>query len=87
MADLPARTEASEREVVNYASQKGIVAMGTTKSADGKNQVERTIVSNDLEALNAAWVEAIANRIAMGGRERSRSGCGNPDTLAHKAIS
>ena len=64
LADLRARVETSEREVVNYASQKGIVALGRTRSADGKTEVERTLVSSDLEALNAALAEATASRIA-----------------------
>jgi lipocalin/capsular polysaccharide biosynthesis protein len=65
LADLRARLETSERELVNYAEDKGIVALGKSKSADGKTQVERTLVSSDLEALNSALSQATADRIAL----------------------
>ena len=87
LADLRARVETSEREVVNYASQKGIVALGTTKSADGKTEVERTLVSSDLEALNAALAEATASRITAESRTRGRNGGANSDALGNVAIS
>lgn len=87
LADLRARVETSEREVVNYASQKGIVALGTSKSADGKTEVERTLVSSDLEALNAALAEATANRINAESRARGRNGGANSDALGNVAIS
>jgi capsular exopolysaccharide synthesis family protein len=87
LADLRARVETSEREVVNYASQKGIVALGTTKSADGKTEVERTLVSSDLEALNGALAEATASRIAAESRASGRNGGANSDALGNVAIS
>ena len=87
LADLRARVETSEREVVNYASEKGIVALGTTKSADGKTEVERTLVSSDLEALNGALAAATANRIAAESRARGRNGGANSDALGNIAIS
>ena len=87
LADLRARVETSEREVVNYASQKGIVALGTTKSADGKTEIERTLVSSDLEALNSALAEATASRITAESRTRGRNGGANSDALNNVAIS
>lgn len=87
LADLRARVETSEREVVNYASEKGIVALGTTKSADGKTEVERTLVSSDLEALNAALAQATANRITAESRASGRNGGANADALSNVAIS
>jgi polysaccharide biosynthesis transport protein len=87
LADLRTRVETSEREVVNYASQKGIVALGTTKSADGKTEVERTLVSSDLEALNAALAQATANRISAESRALGRNGGANSDALNNIAIS
>ena len=87
LADLRARVETSEREVVNYASQKGIVALGTSKSADGKTEVERTLVSSDLEALNGALAEATASRISAESRASGRNGGANSDALGNIAIS
>lgn len=60
LADLRARLETSERDLVNYAETKGIVALGKSKSIDGRTEVERTLVSSDLEALNSALAAATA---------------------------
>lgn len=73
LADLRARVESSERDVVNYAMEKGIVALGKTKSADGQTQIERTLVSNNLEALNEALAKATADRIAAESRANARA--------------
>lgn len=86
LADLRVRLETSERELVNYASQKGIVALGTSKSTDGKTEVERTLVSSDLEALNEALAKATADRINATSRVGQRGGA-NSDALANVAIS
>jgi hypothetical protein len=68
LADLRARLETSERDLVNYAEVKGIVALGKSKSSDGRTEVERTLVSSDLEALNSALATATADRIAAESR-------------------
>lgn len=87
LADLRARLETSERELVNYASQKGIVALGKSESDDGKTVVERTLVSSDLEALNLALARATADRVNAESRAnvRSRSGA-NAEALGNLAI-
>ena len=74
LADLRARLENSERDLVGYAAEKGIVALGKSKSQDGRTEVERTLVSSDLEALNSALVQATANRIAAESRAMERTG-------------
>ena len=86
LADLRARLETSERDLVNYASNKGIVALGKSKSSDGKTEVERTLVSSDLEALNAALAQATADRIAAESRSRQRTGGANSEALNNTAI-
>ncbi len=70
LADMRSRLESSERDLVNYAREKGIVSLGTTESPDGKTKTEKTLVASNLEALNAALAEATADRIAA----QSRSG-------------
>ena len=86
LADLRARLETSERELVNYAENKGIVALGKSKSMDGRTAVERTLVSSDLEALNSALAEATADRIAAESKATARSGGANIEALNNAAI-
>ena len=88
LADLRARLEQSERDVVGYASQKGIIALSRTQGVDGRTQSERTLVSADLEALNDALARAIADRViaeskARGGGMRGAS----TEALTNIAIS
>jgi polysaccharide biosynthesis transport protein len=86
LADLRARLETSERDLVNYASAKEIVAFGKSKSADGKTELDRTLVSSDLEALNGALVEATGKRIEAESKVRQRSGGANAEALNNVAI-
>jgi polysaccharide biosynthesis transport protein len=86
LADLRARLETSERDLVNYASTKGIVALGKSKSADGKTEVDRTLVSSDLEALNSALAQATAERIAAESKSGQRAGGANSESLNNAAI-
>ncbi len=71
LADLRARLETSERELVTYASQKGIISLGRSTGVDGKTQSERTLVASNLEALNTALADATADRIAAESRART----------------
>jgi len=64
LAELAQRVQESERTLVNFASEKGIVALSTERSADGRTAVDRTLVSADLEALNSALADAIADRVS-----------------------
>jgi uncharacterized protein involved in exopolysaccharide biosynthesis len=70
LADLRTRLEQSERNLVNYASNKDIVAL--TRMAGGTT-AEQTLVASDLEALNAELVQAMADRIAAEARLRAGS--------------
>ena len=86
LADLRSRLESSERDLVNYAETKGIVALGKSKSADGQTEVERTLVSSDLEALNSALAEATSERIAAESRSKPGVSGANSDSLNNVAI-
>ena len=68
LADLRSKLESSERDLVTYASRTGIIALGKSKSQDGRTEVERTLVSSDLEALNEALAKATADRFAAASR-------------------
>lgn len=87
LAELRARLEQSERELVNYASRKGIVTLNQIRDAEGKTQNERTLVAADLEALNAALAQAIADRVAAESRARAGGMKGaNAAALSNAAI-
>lgn len=86
LADLRVKLETSERDLVNYAAQKGIVALGRTQDADGRTIVDRTLVSSNLEALNAALATATADRIAAQSRASQRNGGANADALNNSTI-
>ncbi|MFM2410790.1 MAG: hypothetical protein RL481_1618, partial [Pseudomonadota bacterium] len=86
LEDLRVRRETSERDLVNYAEQKGIVALGKSKSVDGRTEVERTLVSSDLEALNSALAQATADRIAAESRAGQRSGSVSAESLNNAMI-
>ena len=87
LADLRVRLEQSERDLVNYAAQKGIVSLGRTVGVDGKTQLERTLVATDLEALNASLAQATADRITAESRARMvGKGGANSEALSNMAI-
>jgi polysaccharide biosynthesis transport protein len=71
LADLRTRLETSERELVTYASQKGIISLGRSTGTDGKTQSERTLIAANLEALNTALADATADRISAESRART----------------
>jgi polysaccharide biosynthesis transport protein len=88
LTNLRGRLEQSERDVVAYASQKDIVTLNNVRDAEGKTQIQRTLVASDLEALNAALTEAISDRIAAESKASDRqSGDASPEALSNSAIS
>ena len=74
LAELGQRLEASERAVVRYAREHDIVSLGRVTGPDGRVESDRTLVGNDLEALNAALTQATADRIAWESRLRNSGG-------------
>ncbi|KQX19530.1 MULTISPECIES: GumC family protein [unclassified Sphingomonas] len=86
LANLRARMEQSERDVVSYASRNDIVTLDTSRGSDGKTQVQRTMVASDLEALNAALNMARADRIAAESRLSARGGDDNVEAITNPTI-
>ncbi|MFM9829186.1 MAG: GumC family protein [Sphingomonas sp.] len=85
---LRARVEQSERDAVNYASQKGIITLSAARDAQGKTTSERTLVAADLEALNTALAESTAHRIeAESMAAAGSSSDASPEALSNTAIS
>jgi len=87
LSDLRLRLEKSERDLVNYARVKSIIALGKTQTTDGRTQVERTLASSDLEALNGALVEATAERIAAESKARGSNNGASSSALSNVTIS
>lgn len=83
---LKAKLEESERASVTYATNKGIVALETTRDSGGKMVGQRTLAAADLEALNASLSEAISERIAAQSRAMG-GGDASPEALGNAAIS
>ena len=81
--ELRTRLEESERAVVNYAENRGIVTVGSGEDGATSAETRQTITSNDLAALNAALAEATANRIAAQSR---LAGSASAETLSNQTI-
>ncbi len=68
LAALRQRLEQSERDLVNYAREQGIVRLSEERSEDGRTSTTQTLVSADIQALNQQLATATAERIAAEGR-------------------
>lgn len=62
LAQLKEKLDESQRQLVSYASAEKIINL-PTPAGDGKPTSERSIVADDLAALNAALAQATADRI------------------------
>ncbi len=70
---LRSRLEQSERRVVNYATNQGIVTLDQVRDESGRSQVGRTLAASDLDALNTALNRATEARILAESRTGSNS--------------
>lgn len=68
---LRVKMEQSEQNAVNFASERNIVALETTRTADGKSTTQKTLTATDLAALNTALLAARTERIAAQSRASS----------------
>jgi succinoglycan biosynthesis transport protein ExoP len=87
LGEFKERLDASQRQLVAYASSQQIINLPSQTGADGRATSERSIVADDLAALNAALSEATADRIQAEARFRQ---AGNPsassEALRNQAI-
>lgn len=67
LAQLKERLDSSQRQLVGYASAERIINL-PAQSGDGKTTSERSIVADDLAALNSALSQATADRIQLEAR-------------------
>lgn len=86
LSDLRARLEQSEKDLVNYAANTGIVTLDTTTGADGQTTGGRTLTSSDLDALNTALAQATAERIQAESRSRQNGSSPTADSSAVAAL-
>lgn len=85
LAQLKQRLDESQRQLVAYASAERIINL-PSQSGDGRS-AERSIVADDLAALNAALSQAIADRIQAAARyeQAGRAGA-STEALRNPAI-
>ena len=88
LEDLRKRLEQSERLLVDYASAQRIINIPSAgSSSDGERTVERSIVADDLGALNDALSVATADLVRAQSRVRSMRGDGSSlEALSNGAI-
>lgn len=81
------RLNESQRQLVGYASAQEIINLPAQSGGDGKATAERSIVADDLAALNASLSQAIAERIQAQARfeQGGRDGA-STEALRNQAI-
>lgn len=77
LTDYKRRLDESQRQLVGYASAEEIINLPAQSGGDGTTTQERSIVVDNLAALNAALNQAIADRIAAEARYRRAGGGGS----------
>jgi len=86
LAQSKERLDESQRQLVGYASAQRIINL-PGQSGDGKTTSERSIVADDLSALNAVLSQATAERIQAEARYRQAGGSGaSEEALRNPAI-
>lgn len=63
LAELRDRLENSERDLVNYAADSGIVTLSQEQSTNGRTRTDRTLTIADIEALNTELATATSDRV------------------------
>ena len=87
LTEFKSRLDASQRQLVDYASRQGIINLPAGQSSSGGPTQERSIVADDLAALNEALADATADRIQAEARARQQSGSGTAiEALTNPAI-
>lgn len=69
------RLDETQRKLVSYATQQQIINLPAQGSGtNGSGTTERSIVADDLSALNTALTQAVADRIEAEARYRAKTG-------------
>jgi len=85
LSQLRFKLEDSERRLVLYGTNKGIVELTARQDQNGRTTAERTLVTSDLEAISAALTEATGRRIAA--ESALKAGAQRVDPSAGGALS
>jgi succinoglycan biosynthesis transport protein ExoP len=81
------RLDETQRQLVTYATQQQIINLPSQGSgANGAVTSERSIVADDLAALNTALTQAITDRIEAEARYRAKKGGTPAEALSNVAI-
>lgn len=87
LGQLKSRLDASQRQLVGYASAQRIINLPSQSSGDGKTTSEHSIVADDLAALNTVLSQARADRIQAEARYQQAGGAGaSTEALRNPAI-
>lgn len=87
LGEFKERLDASQRQLVGYASAQQIINLPSQTGADGRATSERSIVADDLAALNTALTQATADRIQAESRYKQAGHSGaSAETLRNPAI-
>ena len=87
LAEYKQRLDESQRQLVAYASNQEIINLPSQSGGSGTTTQERSIVVDNLAALNSALNEATADRIAAEARYRRAAGGGSSsEALSNTAI-
>jgi len=70
LEQLRLRLEQSERELVGYASNQRIINIQSNRDESGRTIGERSIIADDLQAINLALAAATAERVRAEARLR-----------------
>lgn len=86
LAQLKEKLDESQRQLVTYAASERIINL-PGQASDGKSTSERSIVADELAALNEALSKATADRIQAGARfQYSGRGGASSEALINPAI-
>jgi succinoglycan biosynthesis transport protein ExoP len=87
LAEAKDKLDQSQRQLVGYASAAKIINLPAQSGGDGTTTSERSIVADDLAALNAALAQARAARIEAEARYQQAGGSGSSaEALQNQAI-
>lgn len=87
LGQLKSRLDASQRQLVGYASAQRIINLPSQSGGDGKTTSEHSIVADDLAALNTVLSQARADRIQAEARYQQAGGAGaSTEALRNPAI-
>lgn len=86
LEQLRKRLEQSERQLVSYAANERIITLSNPATRPGEPGGERTILADDLAALNAELSRATAERIRAASRLNNGQGA-TSETLQNSTVS